>query len=148
MDRGKILRYLVDRLSQNPKLLACLEVLTILQERERQSSTGLGGGIAVPHCGLKRAEGFALEIITLAEGLDFGSFDALPCNLIIAIVGPASERSQHVQVLASLASGLQKIEELNALLRCTERDDAMAILGRMLDFPLKKKKTRKKIFVG
>ena len=65
MDKGKILRYLIDRLSQNPKLATCLEVFTTLQKRERQSSTGLGGGIAVPHCGLKRAEGFALEIITL-----------------------------------------------------------------------------------
>ena len=143
-DKDELLKYLADRLSQNPKLAACPEILTALQERERQSSTGLGGGIAVPHCGLKRAEGFALEIITLAEGLDFGAFDALPCNLIIAIVGPISERGQHVQILASLASGLQKVEELNALLSCTERDDAMTILGRMFDFPPQKEENPKK----
>lgn len=138
-DKAEILEFLAGRLCQNPKLAACPKnvIHNALQEREQQSSTGLGGGIAVPHCGLKQAEGFALEIITLSDGVDFGAFDALPCNLIIAIVGPASERSQHVQILASLASGLQKVEELDALLRCTEPNRAMEILGRMFgeDFP-------------
>ena len=145
-DKEQILEFLASQLSQNPKLAACPknEILAALQEREQQSSTGLGGGIAVPHCGLKQAEGFALEIITLSEAIDFGAFDALPCNLIVAIVGPASGRSQHVQILASLASGLQKVEELNALLHCCERDHAMAILGRMFGVDFQKEQSQDK----
>ncbi len=132
-DKDEVLRFLAEQLSHSPRLskCKCADILQSLRERETQGSTGLGGGIAAPHCGLKRAEGFAIIILTLARGIDFGAFDSVPCNFIIAIVGPAAERHQHVQILASLASGLQKTEEVQALLNCADKREGMQILGRI-----------------
>ncbi|WGK69673.1 PTS sugar transporter subunit IIA [Candidatus Haliotispira prima] len=132
--KDEILEFLADRFSQSHKLTKCNrdDILRALQGREAQGSTGLGGGIAVPHCGLKKATGFAVAIITLGGGgIDFRAFDSAPCNLIISIVGPEAERNHHVQILASLASGLQKAEEVQVLLGCSDKDQAMGILGSM-----------------
>ncbi len=131
--KEELLEFLAAQFSQSPKLSKCKpnDILHSLKEREAQSSTGLGGGVAAPHCGLKKADGFVIIILTLAQGLDFAAFDSLPCNLIIAIVGPLAERSQHVQILASLASGLQKEEEVQALSSCQEQNEGLQILGRM-----------------
>ncbi|MEM9424884.1 MAG: PTS sugar transporter subunit IIA [Spirochaetota bacterium] len=132
-DKEELLEFLSDQFSRSPKLAKCkrADILGSLKGREEQGSTGLGGGIAAPHCGLKKADGFVISILTLARGIDFGAFDSIPCNFIIAIVGPEAERSQHVQILASLASGLQKVEEVEALLACRDPDLAMDILGRI-----------------
>ena len=131
--KEELLEFLAAQFSQSSKLSKCKpnDIYQSLKEREVQSSTGLGSGIAAPHCGLKKAEGFAIIIVTLEQGLDFAAFDSLPCNLIISIVGPLAERSQHVQILASLASGLQKEEEVQALLNCREQNEGLQILGRM-----------------
>ena len=131
--KDELLEFLADQLSQSHKLSKCKrnDILRALKEREAQGSTALGGGIAAPHCSLKKADGFAIVLLTLAQGLDFGAFDSVPCNFIISIVGPEEERSQHVQILASLASGLQKVEEVQALLSCSNKDRGMEILGRI-----------------
>ncbi len=131
--KDAVLEFLAEQLSRSAKLAKCrrIDILASLQAREAKGSTGLGSGIAAPHCGMKKAEDFAIIILTLAHGIDFGAFDSQPCNFIISIVGPEAERSRHVQILASLASGLQKTEEVQALLTCSEQDQAMDILGRM-----------------
>jgi len=74
-----------------------------LQERERLGSTGLGGGIALPHArldGLQVARG---AFLNLAEPVAFEAVDNRPVDLVFGLLVPQSATEQHLQLLAALA---------------------------------------------
>ena len=83
------------------------ELFELLIARERLGSTGIGNGIAIPHCrcaGLDRAVG---AVITLENGIDFDAVDGAPVDIIFAMVVPQDGGSEHLQRLAVLAEALQ-----------------------------------------
>lgn len=75
-----------------------------LLERERLGSTGMGHGIALPHArmdGLIEPRG---GFIRLSAGIDFGSIDGEPVDLIFGLLVPLQATQEHLQILAALAS--------------------------------------------
>lgn len=132
--KDDLLQLVAEKLSLNPKLGGNSkdEILKALKSREAQGSTGLGGGIAAPHSSLKKAKAFSVCFITLAQPLDFGSFDKQPCSLFIGIIGPEAERNQHVQILSALASGLANLEATQALISAKSKEEAIAQLEKIL----------------
>ena len=74
-----------------------------LLERERLASTGVGGGIALPH---KLFEGFDRSAIALGRsrgGLPFDAADGQPVTVLFLIVGPAGQHAEHLRLLSRLA---------------------------------------------
>lgn len=131
--KEELLASIADTLAARPEMAKCKrdKIFQALLDREKQGSTGLGEGIAVPHCGLDKASGFVVLVITLKQPIEFESFDGQPCDLIISIVGPQAERNHHVQILSALASGLQKKEEIQKLLHAEDPQRALGILRRI-----------------
>ena len=76
---------------------------TALTARERLGSTGLGLGIAIPHCRLATCTKITGSLIKLREGLDFDALDSEPVDLIFALVVPEVATEEHLQTLAGLA---------------------------------------------
>ncbi|MBU0498564.1 MAG: PTS sugar transporter subunit IIA [Gammaproteobacteria bacterium] len=75
-----------------------------LLERERLGSTGLGHGVALPHArtpGLTRARG---AFIRLAGPIDYDTIDREPVDLVFGLLVPEQATSEHLQLLAKLAS--------------------------------------------
>jgi len=73
-----------------------------LMSRERLGSTGLGDGIAIPHCRIPcRASQGAL--LRLGAPVDFDAIDDQPVDLLFVLVVPPDETSAHLQTLAALA---------------------------------------------
>jgi PTS system nitrogen regulatory IIA component len=78
-----------------------------LVARERLGSTGIGEGIAIPHCrapGFKRIHGC---LIKLSNPVDFDSLDDQPVDLIFALVVPEEKNDEHLATLARVAALLQ-----------------------------------------
>lgn len=78
-------------------------LLLELLERERLASTGVGGGIALPH---KLLEGFDRSAIALGRsrgGLPFNAADGQPVTVLFLIVGPAGQHAEHLRLLSRLA---------------------------------------------
>jgi nitrogen PTS system EIIA component len=78
-------------------------VLAALLERETLGSTGLGGGLALPHgrlAGISRPVGAFAQ---LAADLDFDALDRRPVRLVFALAVPADAAGEHLQILAGLA---------------------------------------------
>lgn len=74
-----------------------------LLEREALGSTGLGGGLALPHgrlAGISRPVGAFAQ---LAADLDFNALDRRPVRLVFALAVPADAAGEHLQILAGLA---------------------------------------------
>lgn len=78
-------------------------LLLSLQARERLGSTGLGSGIAIPHCRLKNLDAVSGTLITLAEPIDFDAIDGAPVDILFVLLAPENAMQQHLSALAALA---------------------------------------------
>ncbi len=74
-----------------------------LLERERLGCTGLGGGIAIPHCKLKEVDEIVLAVASSPGGVDFHAPDGVPVTLIFLILSPAEAPAMHLQALARIS---------------------------------------------
>ena len=84
-----------------------------LYEREQLGSTGIGDGVAIPHCKLEKLDSPILAIGRLegsdgeAGGVDFGAVDGKPVHLFFLVVSPDDSPAEHLQVLAGLSRWLR-----------------------------------------
>jgi len=74
-----------------------------LKAREETMSTGIGGGIGIPHAMSNDTQDVALLLVRCSEPVDFESLDAVPVRVIVALVAPEDKPDLHLQILASLA---------------------------------------------
>jgi PTS system nitrogen regulatory IIA component len=79
------------------------ELLARLLEREEERSTGVGGGLALPHARLSGLDRTVLLVGRAREGLDFGAPDGEPVDLLFLLLSPADSRSEHLRLLARVA---------------------------------------------
>ena len=79
-----------------------------LLEREKLGSTGVGGGLAIPHCKLKEVDDVVLAVAICGPGVDFHSSDQIPVSLIFLILSPADMPALHLQALARLSRALRR----------------------------------------
>lgn len=74
--------------------------------RERLGSTGLGRGVAIPHCRLDGITEPALAMVLLKKPIDYDAPDKRPVDLLSALVVPTDCNEEHLQILAKLAEML------------------------------------------
>ena len=87
--------------------------------RERLGSTGIGEGVAIPHCrvnGIKRICGC---LIKLDLSIDFDALDDQPVDLIFALVVPEEQNDEHLATLARVAAVLQQDSARERLRACS-----------------------------
>lgn len=82
------------------------DLLHVVLERERLSSTGIGSGIAIPHAKHPLAEGQIVAFGRSRAGLPFDAIDGKPVHLIFLIVGPVGANEAHLKVLARISKFL------------------------------------------
>lgn len=85
-------------------------LLQSLLARERLGSTGLGNGVAIPHCRLKNIDHVIGALITLAEPIDFDAIDGKPVDIIFILLAPAQALQEHLNALATLAELCNRAE--------------------------------------
>lgn len=74
-----------------------------LNAREQLGSTGIGGGVALPH---GRVKGLATAVgafCTLRNTLDYDAIDQKPVNMVFALLVPEEASDEHLKILAELA---------------------------------------------
>jgi len=101
--RDQVLRELAHILSTVDPNLKEEEVWAVLCEREKLGSTGIGGGIAIPHGKLASAKHILACFGRSIEGIDFQSQDGEPTHLFFALIAPENAAGLHLKVLAKLS---------------------------------------------
>ena len=79
------------------------EILESLEERERQISTGIGSGVAIPHAFSDKIDQVVAAFARSKEGVDFEALDNAPVNFVILFIVPKKEYNMHLQTLAAIA---------------------------------------------
>ncbi|MDK2778542.1 MAG: PTS IIA-like nitrogen regulatory protein PtsN [Pseudomonadota bacterium] len=101
--KKKLLEFLAGMVAE--QLNGCTEddIFERLLNRERLGSTGIGEGIAIPHCRVRQCDQAIGILLHLAEPVDYDAIDQQPVDLIFALLVPEEATDEHLQVLALLA---------------------------------------------
>ena len=78
-------------------------VKAALVEREKSMSTGIGKGVAIPHCTTDKVNDIIIIMATCKNGIDFDSVDNLPVRIAILLLVPKNKLTQHIKTLANIA---------------------------------------------
>ena len=81
--------------------------LEALRAREDQRSTGIGGGIAIPHAFLPDLEKVVAIFARSKPGVDFCALDRAPVHFIVLFIVPESQYTLHLKTLAAIAKILK-----------------------------------------
>ena len=84
-----------------------------LLARERLGSTGIGEGVAIPHCRMASCSKITGAFLKLEDPVDFDAIDNVPVDLVFALIVPEEQNDEHLQVLSTIAELLQE-EEIRA----------------------------------
>lgn len=96
--------------------------------REEESTTGIGEGIAIPHCKSSVVERPALAAMVIPEGVDYDALDGEKVNLLFLIAAPNSEDNVHLDVLARLSEMLMDDSFKNALLAAKTKEEFLMVI--------------------
>ena len=108
--------------------VTCEEIVKVLIERENLGSTGIGGGIGIPHGKLKNLDSLAMGFGRSRQGIDFDSMDGRPTHIFFLLVTPENSTGIHLKLLAHI-SRLLKNEVFNEkLLKANNEDDIYNII--------------------
>lgn len=80
------------------------EVFDALVAREKLGSTGIGEGIAIPHCRLGHCQQPVGLLLKLDQAIEFDSVDGHPVDLVFVLLVPQDNPEQHLKTLSHLAS--------------------------------------------
>jgi len=108
------------------------KVLDALLAREKLGSTGLGKGIAIPHCRLEELEEIYVAMLKLEEGVEFEASDDLPVTFLFCMVVPEDAADDHLQLLANLAERLDNEHVRKSIKKC---DDAKCLYQLLCQNP-------------
>ena len=99
-------------------------------KREEESTTGIGEGIAIPHCKSEVVAKPALAAMVIPEGVDYDALDGEPVHLLFLIAAPNSEDNVHLDVLARLSEMLMNDEFKNALLAAKSKKEFLEVIDK------------------
>lgn len=127
-----VLVELVEPISQaNPHLDKTGLIHTLL-ERENLGSTGIGGGVAIPHGKFEGLRSLSATFGRSINGIDFNSMDNKPAHLFFLLVAPRNSAGEHLKALARISrllkdpmlkNGLQKAESADQIFHILEEYD-------------------------
>lgn len=101
--RDEVLEELSARLALDGVVPDPGELVARLIDRERLGCTGLGAGVAIPHCKLRDLAGVVVAVATTAAPIDFGAADGVPIEVIFLVASPADAPAAHLQALARIS---------------------------------------------
>lgn len=83
------------------------ELFAALLERERLGSTGMGRGVAIPHCRMPNVTKLVGGFAQLEQPIDFEAVDGEPVDLVYVLIAPENAGSDHLKALARISRALR-----------------------------------------
>ena len=126
--KDEILKELIDLLGLDDKSEGML--FKMLKRRENLGSTGIGRGIAIPHCRSLVVSKLRVAFGRKSQGVDFKAIDEKPVYFFFLIVAPPLEVSnQYLPVLGKIAQFSKEPDVPDRLFGLTEPSQFMALLA-------------------
>lgn len=127
-NKEEAIDHLVNLLDQSGKLNDKEIYKESVLNREAQSTTGIGDGVAIPHGQSEGVKTAGLSAMVVKEGLDFKSLDGQPTYLFFMIGAPKDSEGAHLQALAQLSTLLMEEDFRNALINASSKEEFLQLI--------------------
>ncbi len=109
-DKRTVISALAEALARSKKIQAAQvpEIVEEAMRRESVGSTGIGHGIAIPHCRTALAPDLMCSYGQCGQGLDFDSLDGEPVHSVFLLLTPPDRKEDHLQLMKSFAGQIRK----------------------------------------
>jgi PTS system nitrogen regulatory IIA component len=105
------------------------QLVKVLLERERLGSTGIGGGIGIPHGKLKNMQSLILGFGLSRQGVNFESMDGRPTHIFFLLLTPENSAGIHLKLLARISRLLKNDDFKARLMQSQTPEDVIAAVS-------------------
>jgi PTS system fructose-specific IIA component len=106
------------------------QILGSLIDREKSMSTGIGNGVAIPHCITPAVTEIVVMLALSQKGIDFDSIDNLPVKISVLLIVPKNKLTQHIKTLANIARLMNNDELRDGILAAKTPDSVIKEISR------------------
>ncbi len=104
------------------------EIIDSLLNREKSMSTGIGSGVAIPHCSISLVNELKVFIGLSKSGIEFDAIDKLPVHIFILLIVPKDKFQDHIKTLALIAKTLNLKEEREKFIQSNSYEELLSAL--------------------
>jgi len=108
-----------------------------LFDREKSMSTGIGKGVAIPHCTNAKVDDVIVIMAICNKGINFDAIDNLPVQIAILLIVPKNKLTQHIKTLANIAKIMNDNELREEIISAKTADSILKII-KQYENPQKK----------
>ena len=126
-DKDQFLKDIIERIADRMEIFDRQALARGILERERITSTGIGGGVAVPHAYLPELKTMIVAFARVPAGLDFDAIDGIPVRMAIMLAGPPSAEKLHLRLLARIAKLMSHGSFCNGLMAASGADEIISL---------------------
>ena len=127
-DKKDILNQMVDLMAKSGKIDDIDTYRAGVFAREDEGTTGVGEGIAIPHCKSDAVNAPGLAAMTVPAGVEYEALDGAPVDLLFLIAAPNTDDNVHLDVLSKLSVLLMDEEFTGALKKAKSVDEFIAVI--------------------
>jgi PTS system nitrogen regulatory IIA component len=125
-----LLEELVDFMARSSgKIRDKKSFLTVLVKREKLGSTGIGGGVAIPHAKSPKVKDFLLVFARHSAGVDFGALDGEKTYLFFALVSPENNVGGHLKILSEISRLVKDKFIVDLLKKAESKKDVLKVIS-------------------
>lgn len=128
ISKHEALDLLIDALCRNPVITDCDAFRKAVFEREAVQSTGIGGGVAVPHVRIPEVSAVTIALGIAPDGVDFAALDNRPVQIIVLFATPKDSEKTYLSLLAKVMVTLRNRDTFAALASCRSVEEVLALL--------------------
>ena len=128
-EKYEILRIMSESLCLHVSIDDAQAIAKAVDDREREKSTGIGRGLAVPHCRTPLIDEIHLSVAVIKEGLYWEALDNQPVNFVFLVVGSDKKPEEYLRVLSALSMIVRNEENRENLLNCTTAKEVLTLLN-------------------
>ncbi len=127
-DKTDALEKMVGLLARNGKVTDVKTLETVILDRERLMSTGIGNGVALPHGKTNVVDRSMAALATLSTPIDFDALDDKPVSIILLLVGTEANVGVHLRLLSRISRMVGSEQFRTALLAARSVEDVTNLL--------------------
>ena len=126
--KADVLRELAQVLARASPSMSVDQLFGVLSERERECSTGVGEGVAIPHGKLPGLPGLIAAFGVVRGGVDFQALDGKPTSLFFALVAPENSAGAHLKALARISRLFKQAAFRQSILSAKSGDEMYSLI--------------------
>lgn len=130
-NKEEVIEELVSLLVETSDVSDADMIYEAVMKREREGSTGLEKGVAIPHAKSDAVKKLSIVIGISRVGVDFEAQDGKPSHLFFLMVAPTAESGPHVQAIAKIVKMIKLDKFRKKLVEAKKPDDVVDAISRV-----------------